>query len=605
MRRFLVPALTALTLAGSGLALAAAPASAAYATSLGPLSTATTGHVTGTVTTDAPYVRVSVRDDAWGFETDSHTVAAHAGGDVAFDLETWGVGNGTVIVEACQAAETACDAWVTSDFVASDAAPTLAWPEDVTIGGTQEYAVTVTDANGGGILRAVWEHDYWQDLQTLSADAPTPLALQGNGQGAVRVFRCHEVGINVCRDTGVTREITVRRSIGSSVSLPQTEGGWAISPAAGTELDAVITPSVSGEYTFDWAVTRSSDGAATGVGGQETGLATDAEGRLHAFLDVTGLGNGLYTLEGTLTNTDDAFVAEFGTVSGATYEVGFNVDVTGPTVTGLTRSRTTVYPYRDNYQDTVGLTVRTTGYQYYDTVQVKVQRNLDADPELETVRTLATTSSDDVNHRATWSGRRGDGSSAPAGTYTLVGVAFDKAGNRHELAQGTITVVRKRLSALRTYKRTASATGTLEAQQVGRCSTLRKPSLRGWAGSMGLYTNTRCRRTFEDSLVLTIHAMQMPRAARYGDLRVAAYGGAAKAAPRSLAYLAYINRQDDLVASTQMSTRLTTHNGALRPGANFVFDDRYVVWSTYTAEGARYDIKNFTVTLKYQVLVAE
>ena len=166
-------------------------------------------------------------------------------------------------------------------------------------------------------------------------------------------------------------------------------------------------------------------------------------------------------------------------------------------------------------------------------------------------------------------------------------------------------MVRKKLAA-RTFRKTVSAGGSLKDQYVGRCSTLRKPSLRGWTGSLGLYTNTKCRRTFENSLIVTMHAVRTPLGAvKYGDFRVSAYGGAAKAAPRSLAYLEYLNRSEDWVADTRMSTSLTTHHGATRPGSNFVWGDRYVVWGAYTAMGAKYDIKNFTVTLKYFVLVAE
>src|SRR6476659_7487603 len=94
----------ALLLLATPLVTLAAPSQAAT-TTLGDLDSTTAGHVTGTVTTDAPYVRLRVvaSDGTLAHESDVLPVSA---GQLGFDLPTWGVGACTVRALPCTDATT-------------------------------------------------------------------------------------------------------------------------------------------------------------------------------------------------------------------------------------------------------------------------------------------------------------------------------------------------------------------------------------------------------------------------------------------------------------------------------------------------------------------
>jgi len=595
MRRLLAPVLATLALTASGLALTTNPAHAAGEPVISAIDVSTPGHATGTVTSDAAYVAVVLHANGAAWELGEPTFVGTTGGSASFDLETWGLDTGVVSARACtgQTIDSCGLPALSPSFTPLDVTPQVTWPEDTTIGTGQVYTVSVSDTAGGNLV-AQWEHDYWQTDTALSRSEPTTLPLTGDGEGDITVRRCSSLAWNVCHATGV-RHVTVNRVLSN-----WSEDYWLgeISPAVGTKAEPVIHVYEGQSFTLDWHVTDSATGQALpGVGGQIADLTADAEGNIRPVFDLGAVttNNKNYDIEGTLSYQDP----DFGTVTGPIRAMTFRIDTVAPAISSIKVSASSVYPYADGYRDKVTVTVQPVGSDQYATVRLEVLNSSDT-----VIKSFPLASGYDAS-QFVWNGKTGSGTFAPAGGYHFRATIKDQAKNPGQLIQGSVTVVRKKLVA-RTFKKTVSAAGSLEDQYVGRCSTLRKPSLRGWSGSLGLYTNTKCRRTFEDGLIVTVHAVRTPAGAvRYGDFRVSAYGGAAKAAPRSLAYLEYLNRAEDWVADTRMGTSLTTHNGATRAGSNFVWGDRYVVWGAYTAEGAKYDIKSFTVRLTYFVLVLD
>ena len=52
-----------------------------------------------------------------------------------------------------------------------------------------------------------------------------------------------------------------------------------------------------------------------------------------------------------------------------------------------------------------------------------------------------------------------------------------------------------------------------------------------------------------------------------------------------------------------MGSKVGNHRGRAVVAGRYVFSDGSIAWGAYTAAGARYDIKSFTVRLAYTLLV--
>ncbi len=115
------------------------------------VDTSTPGHATGTVSTDRPYVLVQLGTTS--IESDAEPVVD---GTASFDLPTWGFDSTTIRAVGCTSTDPAsCDTETTESpvFTATDVAPTVTWPSDRSIQGEQVDKITVSDPDGGGVLR--------------------------------------------------------------------------------------------------------------------------------------------------------------------------------------------------------------------------------------------------------------------------------------------------------------------------------------------------------------------------------------------------------------------------------------------------------------------
>lgn len=279
-------------------------------------------------------------------------------------------------------------------------------------------------------------------------------------------------------------------------------------------------------------------------------------------------------------------------------------DKTPPTlqITGV--SNATFYPARDGFKDLLTVAYAVSDDSTDTTLHRRAQV---ANGQGTAVLDRATDVASPGTHSFSWDGRNASGALQPKGDYTVTLTVSDSAGNVSTWTRA-VTLSPKRI-VNRTFRTTVGASRSTYDRQVGRCSTLRKPSLRGWTGSLGYYSNTRCRGRDVASMSATINRVSVPRAfrGRYGDLRINVYGGAARSRPSSSAALDYWNhKQSNWVARKFMGSSVRTHAGksvGARPLIHHNAAGRPIVaWDFLTAAGHRFDVKTFTVVLKYQLL---
>jgi hypothetical protein len=547
----------------------------------------TPGHVTGTVSSDAPYVYVYL-GSAWGSQE-----LVPVDGAATFDLETWGFGGQqTLGVIACPTAtpwSANCSSRATSgvQFEPTDVRPDVTWFTDDTVGPGQTASVTVADPQGGGTLHAVWEYAPGQFGSTpLDRNGTTELSLI-DGAGPIQIERCSAVLelADTCTpfSPSWSKELQVHQQM--SVSVGTIANITAANPTATVALDTDVT----GSYQLTWHLTIDGQPVA-GTGDTLSGALTDSGGVPAFVVDGATLNDGTYHLAGSLTVDN----ADFGTYQTDLPDAVVNIHRIAPTVDGASSSRATIYPLIDTPTYPRSVTFTFTGPEDYGYDHLILVRDSDG----TTLTNLDAWT--DTNHiSGTWDGRGADGTAAPAGGYTAVVV--DSWGNSAAVT-AHVTVSPQRL-VLRTFRTTVSASRSLVDKYVGRCSQLRKPSLRRWSGSLGFYANSRCKRqTWNASAVATVHAVRVPAAAEYRDVRVSLYGGAAKAMPRSRGVVRYLTAKGTWVAESVVSRSLGTHNGALQGMRGMLQDGRWFAWGFATAFNLRYDVRNFTVTVRYYVL---
>ncbi len=650
------------------------------------LNATTPGHVTGTVTSVAPYVSVRLGTDV------ARQIVTLSEGSGTFDLETWGYsGTIPVYVSSCEVdtpvnpEDCSPDLPSAETFTPTDVVPDVTWPTDPTVGPADDPVVTATDPDGGGDLRAVWDHA-GTDLETaVTPDVATPLNLS-DGSGLVRLVRCRAGSTTVCSafSPDQTVDLVVNQVLTATVDEVADLTG------SNPSTDVTVTTDASGTYELTWTLEQ--DGSlVAGQGGTDSG-ALDGTGVTDPFsIDGSSLLDGVYDIEVVISVADDAEFGDFpataasGTVvvdgsgptasvtvgpvtkitqanpvsavtvntdrtgtysltwhleqggtevagvgatvpgtldgsgaatfgvSGATltdgvYTVVTSIVVTDPTIgtyppaeatgtvtvdkTGLaavlTRSVGTIYPL-----------IATTAYPTLTRIDVTgdptpitgfVVRSVSG----KVVRTLSL----NVN-RTVWNGRDNLGKVVAAGTFSISSVDTD--GNRG--ASSTQVTVSRQTLVLKKFVREVTASGSMFDRFVGSCSQLKIPSSRGTRGSLGFYANTKCAtQTFSASAVSTAHAVTLPIAAKYVDVRVDITGGAATAKRASKGIVRYLNTKGAWTSETAISSPYGIHTGPTRSTAGLVDPNRFFVWGFVTAYGSRYDVIRFTVVVRYYAL---
>lgn len=266
---------------------------------------------------------------------------------------------------------------------------------------------------------------------------------------------------------------------------------------------------------------------------------------------------------------------------------------TAPDITGITVSNSTIYPLIGTAERPGNTTITVVGQGgTVDHLEVRDATNA-------TVHTLELGFD---GQSIAWQGRNANDVLLPAGTYTIVAIGT-APGFEESPHTAQLTISRQHLVRT-TFTRTIAA-NRYALKLVGKCSTLRKPSRRGWAGSLGFYANTRCRtQTWNASRVLTLNATRLPAAERYVDLHIDAYGGGAKARPGSRGEISYFTNDTDLTAVKFVGSKVGWHNGLTRSAGNLVDSNGWVAWRFATAFKSKYDVAKFRVVVRYDVLSA-
>lgn len=586
-----LPAVLATTLALSGLLVAEPALAAPAAPTFSALSTSTTGHVTGTVTTSALYVYVRINGDSWEDPILAVSGSAHV------DLETWGW-PGPLHLEAmaCPAPssdESICSPITASEwFTPSDIVPEVTWFDDDLIGPADPNpTISVADPGGGGVLKATYLHGGSWPAREVVVTPDTPTDVTGDldrVSGSVQLSRCSASDFAHCatftpdlqKNLNVMRHLDV--SVGSSI------------PPMNSVSDSKFTLNVelNGPVVATWHLESAANpGVAVPGTDQVASRTSDSHGDMDPFtVPRVDIPEGSYSIVGSV----DADNEYYGHFEDQPFSAALVVDRTPPAVT-FSASRVLIYPNVNGTASLPSYVIWTITGPISDIGRAEVQK-LDGTKVYDGFYVDDTSG---TKATVTWNGKWADGK-VRAGTYRFL--VRDRNGNP-KFAPKTITVDSRKL-VLKKFIKTVTAGGSLKDLYVGRCSTLRKPSLRGWSYSLGLYANTKCSsQTSKDSVVNTIHAVKVPSAYSYVDVKVHTYGGAATGSPHSPAVLQYVTVHGDLVSRQRLTPTLMTHWGDMRSGTNMIFSDRYFAWSVYTGFGYRYDLKSFTVVVHYKVLV--
>ena len=630
------------TLLGAG-----APAFAADAPVVGNLKTFTTGHVTGTVTTTSPYVRVRL-----GTSQIASGALPVTDGAANFNLTTWGFGFTTVTAVGCSGTDPAdCDTPTgeSARFLARDPIASFNLNPARTVANGQRPYVVVNDALGGGVLRILWVPDdptartaqqdvnrsgstYLDFLASTDSDGDGvgDSTQVDDGTGRLVLWRCAgPADPNQCR-------VQSNNSDGSnpmSVAVEVDHSVWAtgsVTPhvigAYPTTLGLPITVSDAGSYHLAWKVVQAENqNVAVASGSQDfvvDGTTADVS------VPVNQLDAGTYVVLADLTRHSTfgaAFASRVTSTRGGTPPT-FEVDQTAPDGVRLTSTQQDLFPAPDGYLDSVGFAL-TAQHEAWTDVQLEVQRDSDfAIVHTEQVGDVTPSPGDAGSADGgtvaftPWDGRDDtSGAVVPAGSYTTIASLHDTFGNVTRI-RGTVWVDSRRLVA-HTWHRTMTAR-TNSAVKVGSCSVVRHPSSHRWAYSVTMASGSaaHCRAKTAASRAITLtyassvpvvpatldtaHGTELRNPGGYGAVALRAYGGASLARKKqhSVATMRWLDATGRLGVARRLTSALGWHASPTRTATGLVRRDQTLRWTTATAGTNAYDVRNYELTLAYTTL---
>lgn len=589
MKLRVLPAVIAVALCASALAVAAPATALPGPPTFGTLDLGQPGHVKGTVTTDQPFVRVYTRTDS--------VMVPTTGGSAEFDLETWGLRSATLSARACPTgtySNAECSTTTALAFTAADSRPEVTWPADTTIGPGQAVDIAVSDPDGGGALQVIAHGNFREEIDR---NGTTALSLP-EGTGRLSIYRC-STDLDDCTyfdpalsspDTYEVRHVTQVNLQGSKTNPPRTIS--ILQPTVTMKVDTLRDESLP--YTLDWHFATKHGVEIPDSGGSQSG--TLAAGSFVLTLDAAAVPDGTYYVGGTLTVLNPDFGELIGTIT--SYQASFwpiFVDRVPPTFTSVKQSRTKIFPLVGAYGYDKSVVFEVTGTTAGDQIEIRTPST-----DQFIARSLLKRPSPTVTTwKAGWSGRSSEtGKIVPAGNYSAYLV--DAAGNRGP-SVGWVTVSLKKV-VVKTFRKKVQASGSTVGKYIGKCSQLKRP-VRGWVGSQGYYANTKCgTQTSSASEVNTANQVRLPAALKYDQIRVETYGGSAASKPGSRGAVHYLDTTGKWLRQSVTRTTVTTHISPNVGAARYVWSDRYFVWGFATAFGNRFDVRDFTVVAKYYVL---
>ncbi|MBF4160909.1 hypothetical protein [Nocardioides acrostichi] len=468
---------------------------------------------------------------------------------------------------------------------ADDAAPARAtsvtFPPVVALNPTTTpYAVQV-DTDEYDTVSARWGSQ-WASDQPLDPHGSTEVDLSPEGDASVYVVGCLAES---CTTIATSPVLHVHSSLDVQAWAPSYVRPRPVS--LGLRSSWIPPP---GEGTATWQLTA--PGADTPVlhGTSDFVVPDRADYGFPLVVDLAGAPEGSFTLAAHL----DYEAERFGPLpDDVTVEV--EVDDTSPTFLRADLSGDVVYPADDDYLDFVRVHARTD-----ESAAVRLEV-LDHDGTVVHVANIHQGSDRWVPpHR---------GAHPLVGDFEVRLVATDPAGNRTERDLGPMHVGTERLQRVE-WERTVRAGSVMGGTAVGRCSTLKRPSSHGGAGSLGFVTLTRCSDRSQGHIAAAFGAAlpagftptKHTRNDRYRGLRITVVGGAARGTRSAALDLAFQDRRHRLARPARLDGTWGEHPGdtVRSPNHDLVSLDsatgrHHVVWQLDAPAGTRYDVSKFRI----------
>jgi subtilisin family serine protease/flagellar hook assembly protein FlgD len=526
-----------------------------------------------------------VRFDVVG--TSVSVSALVASGVAAATLPSWGLdGAHTVRARGCDA--TTCGKAGpagTAGVVISNAAPVLTAPLD---GDAASLSFVASATATGGAVRF-----YADGTTPLALDAAAPYTLTIDTAGLAD--GAHAITAVSCSADGVQCDLT-HPSVPVSITVARLRPTLKVAPSpfspnADRRRDTAIAT-----YTLD-----QSQAVVLRVYGR-TGVLV----RGPISLGTRAMGSYTWSWDGRANSRalvpDGTYRIELATsaTAGLLGLVSATVrsDRTRPRLIVAVPSVRTFYPVKDRYVDTVLLGA--TSREPLSTVRVYVRNSAGA-----RVRTLTGLAKPAGRVALAWDGRSGSRVLQPAGRYRFQVLAQDLAGNQALSTVGSVVLSRKHL-----VRKSASAVVTpmLSARYwaVGDCSIVYYGVREGWPYSYGYYSNGNpepCNKAASDTdLAAAVHTYTLPKAIRYGSVRVTATGGGATSVADS-ADLIYFDAAGSLSpVGITLASRYATYSAPDVSAPAYLFHGREMWWLVGTTGSSWYDIVQFRVAWTYDVL---
>ena len=598
MTRLLAGGLVAAALTGVPMSSARAYTPAEFVT---PLAGDTvSGTLAITATTDAPYLLIRAAQEWSPVNTGwIEQVVPAADGRATWQWPTFGFESRATVLYAvpCDtAAQATChfDQQVSQrvavdnqfdvfDVSAVDTSyhPAFDPPIEVTLEGGPE----------GGDLHVM--HDY-QDLGSAAVGASTTLSFPTTAEDVgrrdvLRVLRCSTLNSSICVvDAADTQFFFVRHGLGLSTAAGTqrfSPNGDGRSDAIGFPVRAPVTPTyVEGSWTL------------LTTEGQELVPPTPMQvGPVAPFeygVYVDPLAAGATDLpEGDMVLRATVKATEHGHLFSQTLSIDVESDLSGPPPAPVTTRYPSFAPHPDFYPG---------GYRDRAVFDIEV----DTYPKVAIVDSDGTVMAEPfVSFRASGSAAytSWDGDyprTRPEGDYRLRVVLSDDVGNQTVSYSAPVTLSYDYYQEKSRIIR-VSAQKSLFDNWSGRCGRLRKPGLRGGKGSIGYYSEGKCKTDNPSrGAAAAAHRLRLPAGDWFDTLRFRVDGGPLVRNHRA-GFLTISNDDTALGSLKPLDDTWRWHLKVQRRGKDMVWPDGSIYWLVNSGYGQRYDVRRFEVKMVY------
>lgn len=466
--------------------------------------------------------------------------------------------------------------------------PGVTWPSQTRFNPRVTPYVFHVDYSGVDRLYASWGG---APMYPIAASGDVTAVFDRNAATTIKVYDCSSQG---CSELAESPQLVVYRVPDLRVAFIR-----AVGPLVPMPVHITYGPSSAEEpMTLDWAVVAQPTASAPAI---VSGSLQSPAHDVSVPLDDPSMTDGTYYVR---VHAHGEF-NDFGPLEVTKYRA-FRYDRTPPETINIQQGGTKVYPKRDGYLDYHGVRVT------FDEAVRPVAWDV-LDRRGKVVQTLAVRNADAAVSQSTfWDGLVAD--EVVPGTYRLRLRATDIASMPVTVLFRPVEVRAERIRDL-VWKKTFSAASTVIKAYVGKCSTLSRPSTHGWKGSLGYMSLNKCRDP-RQGLAATLNGVYVPdlvlkQRGRFKSLTIGFYGGKGKGGTRPAEMQGIVHGPSGVISPygpSYFGGGLGKHAMGVRAedDGRFILRDRsgrpFVVWELGTANGVHYDVKTFTVTLRYRDL---